>query len=565
MYSLNVFKVRRQVDFLLLSAIFVTFIVAMNFVTYHLGGAGLTLSFNNTTWILFSFILLLGVLKVVVFNRIVVSKIFIAYLTCLGVLLFPIVYTSHDIRIDGFMVIAAIFASLALLFIIEQNQNRIFKHRVLCILYISTLIQTLWGLIQYYFIFEPSLLFPRADIGSPYGAFSQKNVFATYLAFGSLLAIYFLFHARNKTKLLVISTFLVVTANAHLSMLAEAKTGRVVPIIAVVSYLIYCAYRYGYRRLTLSLLVVCIIASFTPKQWFDVRPGQKIEGYSAITSLGLRPIMYKLGVKMVLDQPVNGYGIGNVAYEFLKEKSEYQQSLGIEPVGLGMTEHIHNEPLQWALQFGVLSGLAFVFIFVVWCVGLFKGWLDPAILLLALPFVGHALLELPFYHSVPHLLAFVTVLGLATNQSKRIIKFPSILGAIILPLISFISYKIVGFMLLSLSSLNVLVEYRMGDELDKSLLYSVEPTSTFKPFFEHEKHEWRFKEALQTGTISQKETFDFIGFLERYRIEAPQSILYIQLAELYNIAGQNAKAESIMQEARFLFPEDEKIKAYFSK
>jgi hypothetical protein len=66
----------------------------------------------------------------------------------------------------------------------------------------------------------------------------------------------------------------------------------------------------------------------------------------------------------------------------------------------------------------------------------------------------------------------------------------------------------------SLASSDALVKYRMGNEQDVSVLYSVEPTFTFEPFFTHEKFEWRLKEGMQKGTIAQQDVFDFIDFLE---------------------------------------------------
>lgn len=346
-------------------------------------------------------------------------------------------------------------------------------------------------------------------------------------------------------------------------MLVEAKTGRIVPILAVGVYIAYSAHKYGKKRICSAILIICIVFSFMPKQWFDIRSEQVVTSPIGINSLGVRPIMYQLGFEMVMDKPLTGYGFGNLAYEFKQRKLAYERLHDIDLINLQITEHIHNEPLQWMMQLGVVPGIAFLLIFIVWCVGLFKGWLDPGILLLALPFVGHSLLEYPFYHSAPHLFAFVIILGLAIRKTDKTIRFSPVLSGIFVPLAGFVAYKIIAFMMMSLAASSALVEYRLGGESDISLLYSVEPTSTFAPFFIHEKHEWIFKQALQTGKISQKETFDFIDFLEAYRKEAPQAVLYVQLAELYIIAGQKQKAQAIMSQAKSFFPNDEKVIAYF--
>jgi O-antigen polymerase len=377
-----------------------------------------------------------------------------------------------------------------------------------------------------------------------------------------MLALYFLFSAKHKSIALIIFTFFVIAVNAHLSMLAETKTGRVVPIIAVAIYLAYCFYQYKTKWLCAGLLLTCVAASFTPKAWFDVRPGQAADAPIGIQSLGIRPMLYEIGVDMMLDEPLYGYG-EQLSYEFKKRRANYEKAHNIESLGDFTTSHVHNDPLQWTLLLGVISGLAFVGVFLTWCVGLYKGWLEPSILLLALPFVGHSLLEYPFNHSAPHLLVLSLILGLAIRRRGKPIHIPQKLGGVAFIISGFLSYQTIAFMLLSISASSVLVSYRLGGQTDEALLYTVEPTSPFNLYFTHEKYQWQFKKAIQAGSVSQQLTYDFIDFLENYRIKVPQSILYVQLAELYMISGQQNKANAIMQEARLFFPTEPKVIAYF--
>jgi O-antigen polymerase len=419
---------------------------------------------------------------------------------------------------------------------------------------------------QYYFIFEPSILFFRADIGIPYGTFAQKNVFATYLAFGSLLSIYFLFTTRTHSKLLLAMTIITVIANAHLTMLVDGKTGRVVPLIAIFLFTCYFAWKKQKLLIPTTLVLVTLIFSFMPRQWFDIRPSQVGEAPLGIKSFGVRPTMYKLGAELVLEKPFQGHGMGTLPYLFEMKKTSLDQSSSRFAGGESIVDHIHNEPLQWMIEMGVLSGVAFVSLFLVWCAGLYKGWLEPSVLLLALPFVGHSMLEYPFYHSAPHLLAFAIIMGLAIRHDRKtkILRFSPVVLGVVVPLVCFLAYQSFTFFARSLASSDALVKYRMGNEQDINILYSVEPTYTFEPFFTHEKFEWRLKEGMQKGTISQKDVFDFIDFLEKRRKEMPESLLFIQLAELYTIAGQTEKAQKVMEEARLFFPWNVKVKAYFA-
>jgi O-antigen polymerase len=224
---------------------------------------------------------------------------------------------------------------------------------------------------------------------------------------------------------------------------------------------------------------------------------------------------------------------------------------------------VHSDPLQWMLLLGVISGFAFVGFFLTWVIGLYKGWLEPSILLLSLPFIGHSLLEFPFNHSAAHLLMFALILGLAIKQRRKAINIPKTLGAGFFVISGFVSYLTVTFMLSTINSSAVLVQYRLGGQADESLLYTVEPTSPFAMYYNHEKYQWKFKKSVIEGSITQQLTYDFIDFLEEARRKLPQSIMYIQLAELYMISGQQNKAFAIMEEARLLYPAEPKVIAYF--
>ena len=295
MYSASLAKLYRHMDIGLFIAIALTFIFAMNYSPGHIGGFGLTLPFNLATWIGLSVILLIGILKVVILNRLFVSKIFFAYLICVAILLLPVLFNLKLAEHMGLM-ISAMLASLILLLLVSQNKSASFKRKVLAIIYVSCLVQTAYGLVQYYFIYQVGPFFTAADVGQPNGVFAQKNVFSTYIAVGSMLALYFLFTAKHKSKTLIVLTFIFIALNAHLTMLAEAKTGRVVPIIAIAIYLAYCSHRHKTKSLCAALLLCCIAASFMPKSWFDVRPEQTADAPVGIQSFGIRPILYEIGV-----------------------------------------------------------------------------------------------------------------------------------------------------------------------------------------------------------------------------------------------------------------------------
>lgn len=551
-----------------LVAVFTTFIVAMNYTGDQIGGYGLGLLFNNTSWVGYTFMIFLGVCFIV--KRAEVSLSFGFIYTCLfSIPLFiPSLLSLNELKYESTLIYGAIIAALILIFVTEQFKNLCFIRRLLFILLCSSVIQTAFGLYQYYFIFESSFLFPHAEgHAQPYGIFWQKNVFSTYLAFGSLLSMYFLFTAREKTKYLLIFTFVLVVLNAHLAMLAEAKTGRLIPLVALAIYLGFFSWQRKYKTWPLALILFssATLASFTPKQWFNVRPEQVIEAPIGIQSFGLRPLMYQIGLEIVADNPVSGIGMGELPREFNIRKAELQSS---RPDALRLTaiaNHIHNEPLQWLIELGLLPLISFIGIFSVWIVGLSKGWFDPQVLLLGLPFIGHAMLELPFHTSAPHLFALAIVLALASKKNIKTINFSPSIGWVIVPLTGIAAFKVIGFLILSISSNKALKEYRLTGETNESILYSVQPTPSFERFFTHEKYQWELKHGVKKGTISQEIVSNYIAFLEYNRMLWPEAIIYIQLAEMYLITGQNQKAFEIMEEAYLFFPLNERVIAFYKQ
>jgi O-antigen ligase len=549
----------------LLVTILITFIFFMNYTSYAIGGSGLLLPFNNATWIGFAAILLVGFSVVAILGRIKLSIFHAGYAGCLVLLLFPLLYSDTSFLQYEYMTILGVFAALTLIFIISQYSGTQFKRSLLLILYISTSIQGAWGLIQYYFIFEPNILFLGAELGKPAGTFGQTNVFSTYLNLGSLLSLYFFFNAKKQTKVLLILTLIVLVMNAHLNVLAQTKTSRVISLIAIGLYLTYLAYEHRAKYLPFCLLVLCIVTSFMPIKWFDVRPTTgaselvtKVYTPITIQSVGLRPFLYQLGIELAWQKPISGHGIGQVRREFAHyagtQKERFPKYNSSAQIG-----HIHNEPLNWVIQLGFLSGLAFVAILGIWIWGLKTSRLDPHILLLGLPFVGHSLLEFPFHASAPHLLVFAIILGLSITEPMKKVKLPKSISKVILPVNTIICFQIVTFMLTSLASSNVLTEFTRSEQKDISILDRVSPTPLFTLYFNIENFEYRLDQGFKSGQINKDDIFSFIAWAEQTKDYLPMNKIYIRLAQSYIITQDIESANRVMDEALLIFPDDEQV------
>jgi O-antigen polymerase len=533
------------------------FFIAMNYTTHNLGGLGLQVPLNIATWAAACIFIFVGLFTVTLKSYLRLPLFFMQYFAFIALLLFPLFYKEY-ITIAGLL--------LALLFavVLRQHFSQKLKTQILMILFASTLIQTCWGLLQYYFIFEPSLLFTRPDLGIPYGTFAQKNVFSTFLGFGSLLSLYFLFGTERKSYKLIIFTFVVLSLNFHLMMLAEAKTGRLVPLIAVSIYMIFIVIRFQKLLMPLMLLLVCFASAFAPKQWFNVRTDTPFVTEYKLPSTGARPVMYKIGMQMVLDKPLTGHGIGQMHKQFALAQGEYNKNT-LEPTPIHFMAHIHNEPLQWMIQLGVVSGFAFIMLFIIWIRGVYTKALDPAVLLLILPFIGHSLLEYPFYHSAPHLLSFVCILSLSINGKGKRIEIPRALSVGMLLVGGYILLRILVLLWATLHALYATIDYKNSRGTQIEYLTGTPPTSTFQLTFEYEIYRFKLNQARQNGSITADELNEYIAWAENYLKHAPFELVYKQLADALMLKGDKAGALEILSEATLIFPENITLKKYYKR
>lgn len=533
------------------------FIIFMNYPDYSVGGGGLYLPFNNTTWIGFSVLLFVSTCIIVKQSKVKVSIFYLLYASAILVLLLPLLYTDTRYLDYEVMMVWAILAAYLLLVIVSQFTGIKFKRGILFIILVSSIIQTFWGLIQYYFIFDANILFLVAEYDAPVGVFNQKNVFSIYLNVGSLIALYFYFLANKKSNLGLISLLILLVLNAHLNVLAGSLTGRVVSLIAIGIYLSYFAYQTRMFTLPSLLFVAVILTIFTPKHWFDVRASGEIST-AEIQSLGTRPVMYQLGAELALKQPVSGTGIGLLRYDFAHQLA-IKQSQFEGYNSIGQIKHIHNEPLQWMLELGFVSGLAFVIIFLTWVWGIWKKAIDTKILLLSLPLVGQSMLEFPFHTSAPHFLIFAILLGLSIKKPKRIVKLPMSVSYASLVVVSYVCVMAVLHMLQSLASSKAVTEYERAEVKNIELLEKVTPTLTYSLYTKMLIFEHKLQKGFATGEINVDDVYDFIEWAEYIKEYYPVNKIYIRLGQAYLISQNMEAAKRIIDEADILFPDEPKV------
>lgn len=585
-------------QFLLICTVFVA---AMNYVDINVGGSGVQLPYNIATWAIIALFVLSSGFYILLSGQVIVSKVYLCYLLGVGLLVLPLTFNDTLLLDTEYLVFVGLAAGLIFLFSLYQIRSISFKKYLLLLLLISSVIQTFWGLIQYYLITEIGPLFWRAQYGIPYGVFQQVNDFSSYLIVGSMISIYYLFTQPKYKKPLLWGTAILLLCNHHLMVLAGVTTAKVLSIICVLFYLTYWAIKSKTYRRVVILTSVVIVATLIPREAFYTRPLERIQqgeiiqdesgdapviASEAVTAsdgdiekpvakksnivysaqgedsfwnkLGTRKTLYPLVLEMIMDEPWTGHGIGSFKRKYLEYQGEYIIENPNQPAEFYL-DHAHNEVLHWMVELGVFALLGFLAIAVTWWYFSRRKSLDVNILLIALPLVLHSMFELPLYHSAPHFLVFLSILYLADNSDKKIKKVPRVTGFLAVPGFLAVFLYVQTFLFSTAYAGLMFFNYYDIGKKDLSGLLSISNPAAFR-----ERYNFEFMQAIMiranlSKELSVENAKKYIYWAYSVIQYAPQEPIYENFIAVLKIYGNPETALKYAKEAHFLYPFNEKF------
>jgi O-antigen polymerase len=486
---------------------------------------------------------------------------------------------------------------------LQQHCDQRYRRWLLMIAFFSTLIQTVLGFLQYYVAVEGAFFTILSANYVPYGVFQQVNVYSIYLAVGNLLGLY-LFSVSNFGRVGLIALAILLFFNSHLTVLSGAGTAIVVFFLSLVMYLAHLAWVADFsRRLLAFLAMMAFLGAFSASSlWERIdlsgswsqpqfvgelhRETDQGEASSALTSiapepfvsgslsedgvsggwapsfLGTRPTIYAVSLQMFFDEPLVGHGVGSFPKKFLLYQGQFLKN---HPDALAefRLSHPHNEPLYWVIEMGALSGLAFVFLLVIWFVALKKDWIDARIFLIASPLLLHSLLELPFYHSAPHFLMFFLLLVAAMNDRFTIVISVSRWFSLITVPLSVIALKKVWiFLLATYYALSMFLAFNSSDRSDISALLRINNPAAFKLRYEFELFQWQFRQAQASGAIDLENLNAFLAWAYSTTQYEPMQSTYESFISALVLVGKADIAREYLTEAKLMYPRGNKWKEY---
>lgn len=572
------------------------FFVAMNLYAGNMGGSGLQIPYNMFSWLTVSCVIILGVFRVLACRELKIYRVTVHYLLFFVVLLAPLIYVDTLFLDVELFRLAGIAAGIAFLIAIQQDTNQSMRRNFIFIIFISTLIQTSLGLVQHYVFVEGSEYIYLSQVYRPFGIFQQVNVFSVYLGVGVLSGIYLWSTSRFSQSLIVkIGLFVLVFVNGNLIALSKAEAAQAVNIICVIAYVYLLAIpKAGQRRYLYSLVLAFIMGLLFTMVTLETDAHTVMVQDEASTSMqvshsndgddnnttvdiphfifgktpvlealhqmaGTRPTIYLVALKMFLDDPIDGYGIGAFRRQYLLHQGEFLKSNPSWPGEFSLS-HPHNEPLYWAIELGLVSALAFVYLFVFWVVAVRKKYLDPKIFFLTSPFILHSLLELPFYHSAPHWLAFLVLLSASIEQQKyTVLKIPLWSAIIVVPTITWGFLKAWIFILSSFFALKMFLLFEATDRQVISYLTEIENPSAFKLRYEFELFQWNFRESQKIGMIDIDQLNAFLAWGYSTIQYAPMATTYENFVTGLVITDNLVVARRYLDEAILMYPNDKRF------
>jgi len=387
----------------------------------NMGGVGLALTYNIAVWLVAMWIMALGLFFIAVQKQVYFTRLWGYFF------LFPCIVIVNSFFADVYQPITWFFRQLYILggglflFSLFQFQARQFViDRILFIIVIGALLQSILGCIQ---IIAPELLslwFPPNFDHVPRGMFQQINVQASFLVTALIINLYTISRPAFNASSYFIKVFIVFSFAITLYVVV-ASGSRIGLLSLLLAVPIMLWSRKKQLRSKKKWLVVLFFASSISLilgqsgmfQTFD-KTQQLIEhSYS-----DARVTMYSIGIELVEKEPIHGYGIGSFLLAWNQQASKFIKHHPDASLPEYVT-HPHNELLFWMIEGGLLALFGIIIVIAgigraIYLCGMQRGGAYAAMLL---PISLHTQVELPFYISSLHWFLWLFLIYLVLRHS----------------------------------------------------------------------------------------------------------------------------------------------------
>jgi O-antigen polymerase len=540
-----------------IGAAFVTFTVLLHVTFPNLGGTGLRMPHNAAVWMGFGVMMAIAMWPA---SRGVIR--YSAFHKGLGLLLLalwlPFLWSWNEASLIALPRMLTVTAGAILLLGIAQLQlTRRDWWWIGMAIFSGVLLETAFGYVQHFVLQPGNWLGYSVESGRPYGVFQQVNVMASFLATGLVISAWLLAEARNDIERGV--TLLAPLFIPFLLLTIASRSGFIGTLVAVPLVMGYLWHqdRARFRQWGGALLAGIVIAAVL---FLLTTEGGGAVARKLEQGGGERIPVYLHSLRMILEEPLTGWGYGRFQHDFLHSFADWRAALPqnqpeiVDPIITQTYAHPHNELLYWGIEGGLLPLLALIGFggWVLWQL-VTKGPAGEKLLLAALllPLIIHSMLELPFYHSQAHWLVFVLMLGMVASrcwqerETQNRYTFGVRVGGVLVPAV------LVVFMATHLQALYMTNLFFQTRGAEVSALSRIKnPFGIYSTLdFLVANQALGEAENLILPSIAK----GYLEWADDFKVRHPSPELYERLVYAEAIAGQAPQATQ--EEAKHLFPD----------
>mgnify|MGYP000075881640 CR=1 FL=1 len=405
----------------------VLFIVAPFHSQANIGGLGLNLPFNIAAWLAATLFISVTIifssrLRVLIYSRALVYCLIFPVVVIIAGFVSevpqPTVWFFRQLYIlGGFLFLFSLFQLRLSVKQIEQ---------LLYILVLSTLLHSLVGVAQVFNLTELRGWIPIGNKRLPIGVFQQVNVQASYLVTGLGIILFLISRPSfNASKIVTTVLFILTIGMAVYVIISTGSRIGILSLIVMSSLMMLSRKKHLLRHKKIMLLIALVsVFSVIAGQSGLLRALDKTEKMTEGEYSSARKTMYAIGVDLVQNKPLFGYGIGSFPRVWTEQTAIFARDNPQAVLPYTTATHPHNEVLLWMIEGGLISVASLLVILIVFCMSLyFCGFSrGVAYLALLLPITLHTQVELPFYISSLHWFLWLFLIFIVLRHRTSTIK-----------------------------------------------------------------------------------------------------------------------------------------------
>jgi O-antigen polymerase len=524
----------------------------------HLFGIGLQLPFNVAGWFFIGLMTAVGLWHWHR-RRLLTSRFWLGLLAASGLLWLPFFYL-HNNSVAGHALPRMLGLTGGLLFYLALQQCRFNargrRYLLYCLL-LAVSVEILLGMVQF-FLLEPGNWFGyNTEVRSPYGIFQHRNVMASFVVTGMVLAVYlWLNEAKSPWRPFLLKSAwfaAVLGAGAVLVVLLQSRAGQLGLLLGLglmLPLVWQTLIKTRSKRLlaSLTLIPLGILAGVFGLEAFEMSK----RSLNIYTQADGRFDIYAHGLRMWLDKPWFGHGYGGFESAFYQTYAQWREQNGADALFTEMG-HPHNEFLFWAIEGGLVPLLGLVLITVLVLRLLHRVPFAQALAWVGIltPIFIHSQTEFPFYHSLPHwfmVLVLIFVIDAEYGQ-RRLLAAPPAWSR--WPVRAW-SLGLMLFMATGLYAGQQLTRYAQHEGRGEAELKAVVNPLIWYDRVAFYRHHWQLKKALLVRDGEQ--LLDYAGWARRFLTHTPRAGIYYNAYLALTAARASEQAEQLLAEARRLYP-----------